>query len=61
MRDPSAGDTQIAMQQLRQQWPEYEKPMSAMQLATRINLEALRRAAAVEDELRALFASIELF
>jgi hypothetical protein len=53
--------TQIAMQQLRQQWREYEKPMSAMQLANRINLEALRRAAAVEDELRALFASIELF
>jgi len=53
--------TQFAMQQLRQQWPEYDKPMSAMQLANRITLEALRRAAAVEDELRAFFASIELF
>jgi hypothetical protein len=56
-RPPS---TQIAMQQLLQQWPEYEKTMSAMQLATRIDLEALRRAAKVEDELRAFFASIEL-
>jgi hypothetical protein len=56
-RPPS---TQIAMQQLRQQWPEYQKPMSAMQLATRINLDALRQAAKVEDELRAFLASIEL-
>jgi hypothetical protein len=52
--------TQIAMQHLLQQWPEYEKVMSAMQLANRIDLEALRRAAKVEGELRALFASIEL-
>ncbi len=56
-RPPS---TQIAMQQLLQQWPEYQKTMSATQLATRIDLEALRRAAKVEDELRAFFASIEL-
>jgi hypothetical protein len=56
-RPPS---TQIAMQQLQQQWPEYEKPMSATQLASRINLEGLRQAAKVEDELRALFISIEL-
>jgi hypothetical protein len=48
------------MQQLLQQWPEYEKTMSAMQLATRIDLEALRRAARVEDELRAFLASIGL-
>jgi hypothetical protein len=52
--------TQIAMQQLLQQWPEYEKTMSAMQLATRIDLEALRRAAKVEDGLRAFLVSIEL-
>jgi hypothetical protein len=49
------------MQQLRQQWPEYVKTMSARQLASRIDLEALRRAANVEDELRAFFDSIELF
>ena len=53
--------TQIAMRQLLQQWPEYEKTMSAMQLANRIDLEALRRAAKVEDDLSAFFASIELF
>ena len=49
------------MQQLLQEWPEYEKTMSAMQLASRINPEALRRAAEVENELHAFFASIELF
>jgi hypothetical protein len=53
--------TQIAMQQLLQEWPEYEKTMSAMQLATLINLDALRRAAEVEDALREFFAAIELF
>ena len=49
------------MRQLRQQWPEYEKPMSALQLAGRIGLEGLRQAAGVEDDLRVLLASIELF
>ena len=58
-RQPAS--TRIAMQQLRQQWPQYEKPMSAMQLASRIDLAALRRAAKVENELCAFFASIELF
>jgi hypothetical protein len=53
--------TQVAMRQLRQQWPEYEKPMSALQLASRISLEGLRQAAKVEDDLRVLLASIELF
>jgi RloB-like protein len=53
--------TQIATQQLGRVWPEYEKPMSATQLAYRIDIEALRRAAEVEDELRDFFALIELF
>ncbi len=53
-------NTQIAMQRLRQQWPQYEKPMSAMQLANRINLEGLCQAAKVEDDLRAFFVSVEL-
>ena len=52
--------TQIATQQLRREWPEYEKPMSAMKLANRIDFEALRRAAEAENELRAFFALIEL-
>jgi hypothetical protein len=56
-RPPS---TQIATQQLRREWPEYEKPMSAMRLASRIDIEALRRAAEGENELRAFFALIEL-
>jgi RloB-like protein len=53
--------TQIAMHQLRQQWPQYKKPMSAMQLANRIGLEGLRQAASVENDLRVLLASIDLF
>ena len=53
--------TQVAIRQLRQQWPEYEKPMSALQLASRIGLEGLRQAARVEDDLRDLLASIGLF
>ena len=53
--------TPIAKQRLQREWPEYEKPMSAMRLASRIDIEALRRAAKVEDELGALFALIELF
>ena len=52
--------TQIAMQQLRREWPQYEKPLSAMQLATRIDLAALFRAAKEEPELRGFLASIEL-
>ena len=59
MRRPPS--TEVAMRHLRQEWPEYKKPMSAMQLANRIDLEALRRAAEVEDELRAFFTSIDLF
>ena len=47
------------MQQLRREWPQYEKPLSAMQLATRIDLAALFRAAKEEPELGFL-ASIEL-
>ena len=53
--------TEIAMRQLLKQWPEYEKTLSAAQLATRIDLGALRRAASVESELAAFFSSIELF
>ncbi|MER8437364.1 hypothetical protein NKH36_29630 [Mesorhizobium sp. M1312] len=53
--------TQVAMQQLLQQWPEYVKNMSASQLATRIDIEALRRAMAVENELRDFLAAIEMF
>ena len=47
--------TQVALQQLQRQWPQYEKPMSAVQLANRIDLKALRRAAKVEGELSAFF------
>ena len=56
-RPPS---TAVAIRQLRQEWPEYAKPMSAMQLASRVDLAGLRQAAQVEDGLRVFFASIGL-
>ncbi len=53
--------TQVAMQALVREWPEYRKNMSAIELATRIDIEALQRAAIVEDELRAFLVAIEMF
>ena len=52
--------TALAIQQLQGRWPEYAKPMSALQLAARLDQAALRRVAAVEEELRALFDEIEM-
>lgn len=49
-----------SMAALVAQWPEYEKPMSAQQLATRITLERVRQACAVEAELRAFLAATGL-
>lgn len=54
------GTTQLALHQLQQEWPQYEKTMSATQLAERLDLAALRRAAAVEYHLREFFQVIEL-
>jgi hypothetical protein len=49
-----------AQRALMQVWPEYEKPMARVQLAKRINLEAVRRAAGVEPELRTFLEDIGL-
>ena len=45
---------------LRREWPEYNKPMTRADLARRIDREAVLRAAAVENDLRALLRCIEL-
>jgi hypothetical protein len=37
---------------LLQEWPGYEKGMSAQALAVRINLDRVRAACAVENDLR---------
>jgi hypothetical protein len=53
--------TVLAEQQLRQRWPQYEKPMSAQALARRLDREALRRASLVEPDLLAFFTEIGMF
>lgn len=53
--------TAVAEQQLRQQWAEYQKPMSAIQLTSRLDIDALRRASTVEPELLSFLNEIQLF
>lgn len=40
--------TDLASQALKRAWPEYRKPMSAMQLATKIDVQAVLRFGSVE-------------
>ncbi len=46
--------TTLAEAKLLQRWPTYEKGMAAGQLAERLDLAAVRRAAAVEPDLASL-------
>lgn len=50
--------TSLAEAALRQRWPDYEKGMSAVDLAKRIDAAAVRRAADVEPELAAFLEAI---
>jgi len=52
--------SQVAEQQLKRIWPQYEKPMARTILAERIDHAAVRRAAAVEPDLRAFLEWIGL-
>jgi hypothetical protein len=52
--------TPLALQQLAQRWPVYEKGMAAVRLAERINMAGVRRAAQGDDGLAALLAAIGL-
>jgi hypothetical protein len=45
---------------LRSAWPDYRKPMTKVQLARRLTLEAVERAAAVEPSLLELLRAISL-
>lgn len=54
-RRPPRGASMAA---LRAHWPEYAKPMSAQHLATRIILDQIRHACAVEARLRAFLTAI---
>jgi len=50
----------MAEQQLAQRWPGYRKPMPAVRLAERIDLDALRRVQPVELELAEFLVAIGL-
>jgi hypothetical protein len=56
-RPPTSADAEAA---LRGAWPDYRKPMTKVQLARRIVLDAVRRAAAVEPSLSEFFHYIKL-
>lgn len=53
-------DTPSAVKALGKEWPEYCKPMTRSNLARRIDLNAVLRAANVEEELAALLKCIGL-
>jgi len=53
-------DTQEALRVLEREWPGYKKPLSRATLAGRIDRDAVRRAAGVERELRALLRCLGL-
>ncbi len=53
-------ETLEAERALNREWPDYEKPMSRTELATRIDLAAVLQAAAVEPELGAMLRCMGL-
>lgn len=53
-------DTAEAGNALTRNWPEYQKPMSRTNLARRLDLAAVQRAAAVEPELMTLLRCLGL-
>jgi hypothetical protein len=56
-RPPTSG---IAIAMLKTVWPDYRKPMTKIQLAKRVDLAAIRRAAAAESALFAFLQEITL-
>jgi hypothetical protein len=50
----------LASQALKRIWAEYHKPMAAMHLASKIDLEAVRRASSVDAALAAFLHQIGL-
>jgi hypothetical protein len=57
-RDHQPPTSTLANQELRRQWPEYDKPMSAMRLAARIGLRELRQAIEVEHDLATFLSDL---
>jgi hypothetical protein len=54
---PPAG---ASLGELRNRWPDYEKGLTAAQLSEKIGLDHVRRACAVENELRFFLTAIGL-
>lgn len=52
--------SELAMQAIRRSWPEYRKGMPASELAVKIDADAIRRAASVENDLNAFLTEIGL-
>jgi hypothetical protein len=52
--------SELAEQALKAVWNEYQKPMAAMHLAVRIDLQAVLRAASVESTFKTFLESIGL-
>lgn len=53
-------DSAAALRELRRRWDTYRKGMSAARLADRLDIDAVRRAAAVENDLAVFLAEIGL-
>lgn len=53
-------DSTAAVRELRRRWDDYRKGMSAARLAERLDLDAVARAAAVENDLAVFLAEIGL-
>ena len=49
-----------SQKQLVKQWPDYKKAMSRPEIAKVLNLDSVRRAAAVEQELKSFLIFIGL-
>lgn len=60
LADHRPPDTRGAELALTREWPDYRKPMSAANLARRLDGDAVARAARVEPELRALLLCLGL-
>ena len=55
LRPPTSG---AALRELNRRWPEYVKGMAANEIRRRLDLSAVKRAAAVEPELRSFLTAI---
>lgn len=58
--DRRPGDSGAALEALRREWPEYQKPMTRRDLQRRLDLEAVRQAGAAHPDLAPLLQALGL-